>query len=127
MLLPSNPKLEGSGIIDAIPQCGPCPNNCPECFYNREEFFTDKTRPYLPTVDEVGDRIVRMNYPILKSWGFLALSHIEIFDPYLLLYSKNTRTEAQISPGLTSLGPLGSSDLKTEYVNFFSLGFPVIH
>ncbi len=56
-----NPKLEGSSIIDCIPQVGQCPNGCLECFYNAEGFFTDKTEPLLPSLDEVGDSVVRVN------------------------------------------------------------------
>jgi hypothetical protein len=57
-----NPKLEGSKVFDCIPQKGPCPNNCNQCFYNRSgAFFTDIQKPLFPTVKEVGDGIVRVN------------------------------------------------------------------
>jgi len=57
----NNPKLEGSGIIDAIPQTGQCPNNCEGCFYNADGFFRTKDIPLLPSLEEVGDKIVRIN------------------------------------------------------------------
>jgi len=50
----NNPKLEGSNIIDCIPQTGPCPGGCIGCFYTKDE-------PLIPTVEEVGDKIVRTN------------------------------------------------------------------
>ena len=56
-----NPKLAGSGLIDCIPQTGRCPNNCLECYYNGGGFFTDKKTPLVPTLEEVGDKIVRIN------------------------------------------------------------------
>ena len=55
-----NPKLAGSNIIDCIPQTGKCPNGCEGCFYN-EGFYRPLDEPLLPTVNEVGDRIVRVN------------------------------------------------------------------
>ena len=48
-------------MIDAIPQTGQCPNKCLECFYNADGFFTDKTEPLLPSLDEVVDKLVRIN------------------------------------------------------------------
>ena len=56
-----NPKLEGSLLIDCIPQTGQCPNGCLECYYNGGGFFTDKKLSLIPTIEEVGDRIVRVN------------------------------------------------------------------
>jgi len=57
----NNPKLEGSNIIDCIPQVGDCPNGCASCYYNAEGFFTDKKTPLIPSLEEVGDKIVRVN------------------------------------------------------------------
>lgn len=56
-----NPKLVGSGIVDCIPQTGECPNRCSECFYNGGRFFRTLDEPLLPSVEEIGDRIVRVN------------------------------------------------------------------
>ena len=57
-----NPKLVDTNITDCIPQCGPCPMGCSECFYNRPgAFYTDITKPNIPTKYDVGDKIVRMN------------------------------------------------------------------
>jgi len=57
-----NPKLIDSGIIDCIPQIGQCPINCDNnCFYNSDGFFTGKKEPLVPTLEEVGGRIVRVN------------------------------------------------------------------
>jgi hypothetical protein len=56
-----NPKLVGSNVIDCIPVAGRCPNNCNPCFYNEGEFFHDINEPLIPTLEEVGDKIVRVN------------------------------------------------------------------
>jgi hypothetical protein len=57
-----NPKQEGSNLFDCIPQVGPCPNNCNQCFYNRPGvFYVDINKPSIPTPDEVGNGIIRMN------------------------------------------------------------------
>ncbi len=58
----NNPKLDGSGILDCIPQTGKCPNDCPECFYN-QGFYLDikKDLPKIPTPEEAEGRIIRMN------------------------------------------------------------------
>lgn len=56
-----NPKLSGSSMVDCIPQVGNCPNECIECYYNGGGFFTDKKSPLIPTLEEVGDKIVRIN------------------------------------------------------------------
>lgn len=57
----NNPKLIGSNILDCIPQTGNCPNNCSECFYNSSGFFRSKDTPLIPTLEEVGDKILRVN------------------------------------------------------------------
>ncbi len=54
-----NPKLVGSRIIDCIPQRGPCPNNCNQCYYNNR-FYTD-LEPIVPSAEEAKGKIVRMN------------------------------------------------------------------
>ena len=57
-----NPKQEGSNLFDAIPQSGPCPLDCNQCFYNRPgAFYVDPAKPHMPPVEEVGDGIVRVN------------------------------------------------------------------
>jgi len=57
-----NPKLEGTPFFDCIPQVGPCPINCSQCFYNRPgAFYVPIDRPHVPTPEEVGNGIVRMN------------------------------------------------------------------
>lgn len=57
-----NPKQDGSGLWSCRPQTGKCPNGCPECFYNRDNaYYCDIDTPNIPTVEEVGDDIVRMN------------------------------------------------------------------
>jgi len=57
-----NPKQEGSNLFDCRPQVGPCPNNCNQCFYNRPNaFYNDINQPSIPSPEEVGDGIVRMN------------------------------------------------------------------
>jgi hypothetical protein len=57
-----NPKQEGSNVFDCKPQSGLCPMNCAECFYNRPgAFYVDPEKPHMPTVEEVGDGILRVN------------------------------------------------------------------
>lgn len=57
-----NPKQEGSNLWDCIPQVGPCPNNCFQCFYNRPgAFYVPIDSPSIPDPEEVGDGILRMN------------------------------------------------------------------
>ena len=57
-----NPKQEGSNLFDCKPQSGLCPNNCNQCFYNRPgAFYVDVDKPHMPTVEEVGDSIMRVN------------------------------------------------------------------
>jgi len=57
-----NPKQDGSNLFDCIPQIGPCPIGCNQCFYNRPgAFYVSIDQPIVPTPEEVGDGIVRMN------------------------------------------------------------------
>ena len=57
-----NPKQEGTNLWDCRPQTGKCPLNCNQCFYNRPgAFYVDINKPNIPTPEEVGDGIVRMN------------------------------------------------------------------
>lgn len=55
-----NPKMEGTNIWDCVPQFGKCPHNCSQCFFNRPNAFYTEV-PSIPTPEEVGDGIVRMN------------------------------------------------------------------
>lgn len=58
-----NPKQEGTSYFDCIPQAGPCPIGCNQCFFNRPGAYyvpLDQL-PLVPTPEEVGDGIVRMN------------------------------------------------------------------
>ena len=58
-----NPKQEGTSYFDCIPQTGPCPIGCNQCFFNRPGAYyvpLDQL-PLVPTPEEVGDGIVRMN------------------------------------------------------------------
>ena len=57
-----NPKQEGTPFWDCIPQVGPCPIGCSQCFYNRPDaYYVPIDKPHVPTPEEVGDGIVRMN------------------------------------------------------------------
>ena len=57
-----NPKQEGTPFWDCIPQTGPCPMQCNQCFYNRPgAYYVPIDKPHVPTPEEVGDGIVRMN------------------------------------------------------------------
>ncbi len=55
-----NPKQIGSPLFDCIPQAGPCPNDCSQCFYNHG-FYLPIHRGHFPRLSEVGDGIVRVN------------------------------------------------------------------
>lgn len=62
LMIKRNPKQEGSNLWDCKPQIGPCPNNCNQCFYNRPNaFYIPIARPIIPTREEVGSGIVRLN------------------------------------------------------------------
>jgi hypothetical protein len=54
-----NPKLEGSGMLDCIPQTGQCPNKCLECFYNAEGWFRTKSESLFPPYST--KKLVRVN------------------------------------------------------------------
>jgi len=59
-----NPKLQGSGILDCIPQKGECFIACPDCFFNSGRSYLeplDKNLPNCPSVKMAKNRIVRMN------------------------------------------------------------------
>lgn len=56
-----NPKLEGTNIIDCIPQTGQCPMGCDECFYNDGGFYRTKGAPLFPCKQEAEGKIVRVN------------------------------------------------------------------
>ncbi len=59
-----NPKTKGSGIVCCIPQKGGCPNGCRDCFFQSGRSYLeplDKNLPNMPSFEEVGDRIVRVN------------------------------------------------------------------
>ncbi|MCL4853394.1 MAG: hypothetical protein KJZ78_18725, partial [Bryobacteraceae bacterium] len=57
-----NPKQADSNLYDCIPQTGPCPIGCNQCFYNRPgAFYVPIDQPHFPTLEEVGDGIVRIN------------------------------------------------------------------
>ena len=58
-----NPKQADSLVYDCIPQTGPCPRGCSQCFYNRPgAFYTDIAQPSVPNPVALPDgAIVRMN------------------------------------------------------------------
>lgn len=61
-MTPRNPKQDGSPIFDCKPQHGPCPLECNQCFYNRPgAFYVHPEQVVMPTLEEVGDGIVRVN------------------------------------------------------------------
>lgn len=60
-MVTKNPKLEGSRIVDCIPQTGECPIGCAECFYNGGRFYRTLDNPLIPTPAETKGYIVRVN------------------------------------------------------------------
>lgn len=57
-----NPKQADSSLFDCIPQTGPCPIGCNQCFFNRPgAFYVPIDQPHFPSLEEVGDGIVRVN------------------------------------------------------------------
>jgi len=57
-----NPKQAGSNVFDCKPQAGPCPIGCSNCLYNRPgAFYVDPGQPHMPSPEEVGDGIMRVN------------------------------------------------------------------
>ena len=52
-----NPKMEGTPLIDAVPQSGPCPLKCRACYFNLG-FYRDT--PFVPTAEEAEGKIVRV-------------------------------------------------------------------
>lgn len=59
-----NPKTKGSGIVCCIPQTGTCPHNCKDCFFQSGRSYLEPLKenlPNMPTIDDVGDRILRVN------------------------------------------------------------------
>lgn len=57
-----NPKQAASNLYDCIPQTGPCPIGCNQCFFNRPgAFYVPIDQPHFPTLEDVGDGIVRVN------------------------------------------------------------------
>lgn len=59
MAIVPNPKLIGSGMIDCVPQVGPCPQGCDQCFYNK--WFYAGHDPVMPSLEEAEGKIVRVN------------------------------------------------------------------
>lgn len=54
-----NPKQVNTILFDCVPQKGPCPNNCNQCYYN--ECFYAGHEPLIPEPRDVAGGIVRMN------------------------------------------------------------------
>ena len=61
-MIKRNPKQEGSSLWDCKTQIGNCPVNCNQCFANRPgAAYISMDEQILPTVEEVGEGIVRAN------------------------------------------------------------------
>ena len=54
----TNPKLAGSGIVGCIPQDGPCPYKCPDCYYQSGRGYNPDLVSNMPPSDW---RVVRVN------------------------------------------------------------------
>jgi hypothetical protein len=56
----NNPKMDGSGLIDCVPQTGQCPHKCDSCFYNLG-FYRTLDEPLIPSAADAALSIVRVN------------------------------------------------------------------
>lgn len=60
-----NPKMEGSGIVDCIPQSTPnCPQECEDCFFLSGRSYLEPLKDNLPNIPswrEAGGRVVAVN------------------------------------------------------------------
>lgn len=59
-----NPKLEGSGIIECIPQTSKCPMNCDDCFFQSGRSYLEplaENLPHIPSKEMCKGKIVRFN------------------------------------------------------------------
>jgi hypothetical protein len=59
-----NPKTAGSGIVCAIPQTGPCPNGCEDCFFQSGRSYLEPLADHLPNLPPVAmtiNKVVRIN------------------------------------------------------------------
>jgi len=54
-----NPKQVDTNLVDCVPQRGPCPIGCVDCYYNL--CFYAGHEPVIPEPRDVYDKIVRMN------------------------------------------------------------------
>jgi len=110
-----NPKSKGSGIICCIPQKGACPNNCDECFFNGGRSYLeplDKNTPNMPSVEEVGDRIVRVNDGNDSTNDIdMVLEKTEKYPRKFYNTCHATWTDGFISPFVLTANPGGMTDL----------------
>ena len=56
-----NPKLKGSGLIACVPQDGPCPFGCKDCFANAANSYLPEHLSNIPTPEQAAGRVVRVN------------------------------------------------------------------
>jgi len=62
MIWKPNPKQAGSRLCDCVPLPGPCPNNCPDCYYNRPgAFYMPLDQPVFPPIEYAKGKVVRVN------------------------------------------------------------------
>ena len=112
-----NPKTKGSGIICCIPQEGNCPIECVDCFFQSGNSYLeplDENLPNMPSLEEVGHRVVRVNdgndsnnkkelvmeacrqYP-LKFYNTSVPENIELFDaPVVLTINPGKKTDRDV-------------------------------
>lgn len=121
-MIKRNPKQEGSNLWDCKTQVGNCPMDCNQCFANRPgAAYIPMDEQILPTVEEVGDGIVRANCLHDSNYGRLDLTihckryekvfyntSIPRFDfPGPVVFTANPKEEEQVYL-------IGSSDPKHE-------------
>lgn len=105
----SNPKQVDSTLIDLVPQIGPCPNGCNQCYYNRPDVYYAGFEPVIPSQKEAKGKIIRVNCgndsnnqrdlvieSALKYQHFFFNTSIPRFDfPGPVVYTANPKEEEQ--------------------------------
>lgn len=106
-----NPKQVNTILFDCVPQHGPCPNNCNQCYYNR--CFYAGHEPLIPEPRDVAGGIVRMNSGHDSNFEKgLVLETAKLYEDVFF----NTSIPHYNFPGPVVLTANRREELITEYV-----------